>query len=109
SLPKGMKAAFEFRHESWFAGEIFSALKSRGAALCIADNESLTTPVVLTADFGYFRLRDQYTSPELKKWAKTILEQRKSAEEIFVYFKHEEAGSGPEFAAQLIEWLTDKS
>ncbi|MEO6035827.1 MAG: DUF72 domain-containing protein, partial [Verrucomicrobiota bacterium] len=42
SLPKGMKAAFEFRHESWFAGEIFSALKSRGAALCIADNESLT-------------------------------------------------------------------
>lgn len=107
SLPKGMRAAFEFRHESWFADEVFSALKSRGAALCIADSENLTTPVVLTGDFGYFRLRDQYGKLELKRWAEIILKQRTSLKEIFVYFKHEETGSGPEFAGQLIELLND--
>ena len=59
----------------------------------------------MTSGFAYFRLRDQYSKPELIRWAKVILEQRKSLGEIFVYFKHEETGSGPEFAAQLMKLL----
>lgn len=104
-VPQGMKASLEFRHESWFADEIFDALKKHKAALCIADSEKLSTPVVMTSGFGYFRLRDQYDKAALKKWAKTILEQQKLVEEIFVYFKHEESGGGPESAAQLTEML----
>lgn len=106
-VPEGMKAAFEFRHESWFADEVFTALKSRNAALCIADSEKLSTPVVMTSGFGYFRLRDQYDKPALEKWAGIISEQQKSIEEIFVYFKHEESGSGPEFATQLKEFMRE--
>jgi uncharacterized protein YecE (DUF72 family) len=108
-VPPEMKAAFEFRHESWFSEEIFAALKNHNAALCIADSEKLSTPVVMTSDFGYFRLRDQYDKFALEKWAKIISDQQKSLEEIFVYFKHEESGSGPEFAVQLMKLLTDKS
>ncbi|MDQ6632491.1 MAG: DUF72 domain-containing protein [Verrucomicrobiota bacterium] len=104
-IPKGMKAAFEFRDESWFDDEIFAALKFHNAALCIADSEKFSTPVVGTSDFGYFRLRDQYSKPELKKWAKIIAQESKRVEEIFVYFKHEETGSGPEFAKQLQKLL----
>src|SRR5262245_57905645 len=59
SLPRGMRSAFEFRHESWFGDEVFAALRAKNAALCIADSEKFTTPVVATADFGYFRLRDE--------------------------------------------------
>ncbi len=107
ALPKEIRAAFEFRHESWFADDIYAALKSHDAALCIADSENLSTPVEMTSGFGYFRLRDRYDKEELKRWAEIILEQRKSTEEIFVYFKHEESGSGPEFAAQLMELLRE--
>jgi uncharacterized protein YecE (DUF72 family) len=108
-LPPEMKAAFEFRNESWLSDEIFGALKKHNAALCIADSEKLSTPVVMTSDFGYFRLRDQYDKSALEKWAEIISEQRKSVEEIFVYFKHEESGSGPEFANQLSQILTFKN
>jgi uncharacterized protein YecE (DUF72 family) len=105
SLPADMKAAFEFRHDSWFANEIFDALKNHHAALCIADSEKLFAPVVMTSNFGYFRLRDQYDKTALENWAKIISDQQKSLADIFVYFKHEETGSGPEFAAQLKKLL----
>ncbi len=100
-LPNGIRAAFEFRHASWFDDAVFAALKSRGAGLCIADSEKLSTPVVMTSSFAYFRLRNQYKKAGLERWAEIIRKKRDAASEIFVYFKHEETGSGPEFAVQL--------
>ena len=58
-LPDGTRAAFEFRHQSWFDGDVFEALRSRNIALCVADSEKLHTPVEVTASYGYFRLRDE--------------------------------------------------
>lgn len=103
-LPDGTRAAFEFRHESWLDAEIFDALRSRNVALCIADSEKMKTPVEVTADYVYFRLRDEgYQQADIEEWAKTIkaLPQR----DAFVYFKHEEQGLGPEFANRLIASL----
>jgi len=57
SLPASMRAAFEFRHESWLDEEIFALLRKRNVCLCIADTEKLETPQVVTADWGYLRLR----------------------------------------------------
>ena len=103
-LPPRVRAAFEFRHESWLDEGVYARLKARNLALCVAQTERMSTPVVLTADYGYFRLRDEgYTSHDIKRWAQTIREQ--SALETFVYFKHEEAGKGPEFAKALMEEL----
>lgn len=105
-LPAGMRAAFEFRHGSWFVPEVFECLRRRNAALCVAESEKLTTPLVTTADFGYFRLRDEgYTSADLQQWAQRLREQQRRCGEIFVYFKHEEAGKGPEFANALMRLL----
>jgi len=36
--------AFEFRHESWFSEGIYSVLRERHAALCIAESDELVTP-----------------------------------------------------------------
>src|SRR5688572_23105272 len=58
-LPEGTRAAFEFRHPSWFDAETFDTLRARNTALCIADSEKLSTPVEITADYAYFRLRDE--------------------------------------------------
>jgi len=104
AFPPGVRAAFEFRHASWFAGEIYDLLRARNLALCIADSEKLSTPCELTADYAYFRLRDEgYTPADIARWARTIYERTTTCADAFVYFKHEESGKGPEYARQLLD------
>jgi uncharacterized protein YecE (DUF72 family) len=106
-LPAGLCAAFEFRHKSWMEAEVFSRLRSKGLALCIADSESFSTPVEITAGYAYFRLRDEgYQPQDIERWAQIIRERTAGCSEVFVYFKHEEAGIGTEFAKQLIGLLS---
>jgi uncharacterized protein YecE (DUF72 family) len=106
-LPAGLRFAFEFRHESWFSDDVYALLRTRNAALCIADTEKGTTPVVATADFGYLRLRDEgYSAEELAKWAETLKRLGAAWQDTFVYFKHEEAGVGPALARELRALLT---
>lgn len=105
-LPAGLHSTFEFRHASWFNDETFAALRSRNVALCIADTEKSTTPTITTADFGYLRLRDPgYEKSDIKRWAKEITKHRDSWKETYVYFRHEETGTGPRFARQLLDEL----
>ena len=106
TLPPKAPAAFEFRHPSWFDAEVFARLKERGRALCVADSEKLETPLEVTADFGYFRLRDEgYQPADIEEWARKIAPLRERCKDIYVYFKHEEQGIGPEFARQLMTHL----
>src|SRR5438132_561022 len=101
-----MRAAFEFRHESWFDDEIFGLLKSRNIALCIAETENMATPTTATADYGYLRLRrEDYEKIDIERWAKLVREQNNRWSDAFVYFKHEEAGIGPKLAKQMMELL----
>ncbi|MGP8035619.1 MAG: DUF72 domain-containing protein [Steroidobacteraceae bacterium] len=105
-LPPRTCAAFEFRHASWMDAEVFARLKAAGLALCVADSEKFSTPVEITAPYAYFRLRDEgYTPEDLKRWAGVIRERTADCSDVFVYFKHEEAGKGPEFARTLLEAL----
>jgi uncharacterized protein YecE (DUF72 family) len=106
SFPGGMRAAFEFRHQSWFEDEVFNSLKARNVALCIADTEDLTAPQIATADYGYLRLRrEDYAKADVERWAKFVREQNKSWSDVFIYFKHEEAGIGPKLAMQMMQLL----
>jgi uncharacterized protein YecE (DUF72 family) len=105
-FPPGVVAAFEFRHGSWLNDEVYRRLKARNLALCVADSETMATPVEITADYAYFRLRDEgYTPDDIGRWAQTIRERTAGCSEVFVYFKHEEAGKGPEFARHLLDAL----
>ena len=104
-LPEGTRAAFEFRHPSWFDRDVFDGLRRRNIALCVADSEKIHTPIEVTADYGYFRLRDEgYQEPDIVRWADTI-RGLTGVSDVFVYFKHEEQGLGPEFARKLISAL----
>lgn len=103
-LPRDAHAAFEFRHASWLDEEVYARLRDKNLALCVADGEKLSTPVRVTADYGYFRLRDEgYAARDLARWAQLIGEHTASCGDVFVYFKHEEAGKGPAFARQLLD------
>ena len=60
----------------------------------------------ITADYAYFRLRDEgYTPEDIARWADTIRRETASCRDVFVYFKHEDEGKGPEFAALLRKHL----
>ena len=106
TFPPRVCAAFEFRHASWFDAEVLDALRRRNLALCVADSEKLSAPIEITADYAYFRLRDEgYTPDDIRQWAEVIREKTAACRDVFVYFKHEEEGKGPEFARLLMTAL----
>jgi uncharacterized protein YecE (DUF72 family) len=102
-LPPQRRVAFEFRHQSWFDDEVFGLLRDHGAALCIAEAEdALEIPFVSTADWGYLRLRrPDYSDAELKTWVKRVRKQ--DWRDVFIFFKHEDEGKGPEMAKRFME------
>lgn len=102
-LPHGIRAAFEFRHPSWFDDETYAALRERGHAWCVADTgEEGDPPFVATADWGYLRLRRiEYGESELQSWADRVRGQ--SWGEVFVFFKHEDEPTAPKLAARFTE------
>jgi uncharacterized protein YecE (DUF72 family) len=102
-LPPDGQSVFEFRHQSWFDDEVFALLRSHNAALCLADaDDELSIPFLATATSGYLRLRrPEYSDDDLRDWAKQIQDQ--PWKEAFVFFKHEDAGKGPQFATRFLE------
>jgi len=106
AFPPRVAAAFEFRHQSWLDEEVYARLRQKNLALCIADSEKMSTPVQITSEIAYFRLRDEgYTPQHIAGWAETIRQTASRCSEVFVYFKHEEEGKGPDFARLLIDDL----
>jgi uncharacterized protein YecE (DUF72 family) len=101
-LPRDTRAAFEFRHESWFTPEVFDALRSVNAALCQAESEKLETPKVQTADFAYFRLRKQSYSPKQRADLAKQAAELTRAGDVFTYFKHEDTPEGALYAEELL-------
>ena len=101
-LPTDIRAAFEFRNDSWFDDEVYAALRAHGAALVVSDTNDADAEIVATAPFGYLRLRkDSYPDKDVSAWADKILAQ--DWEDVFVFFKHEDEGAGPKMAKQFLE------
>jgi uncharacterized protein YecE (DUF72 family) len=101
-LPEGHGAAFEFRNDTWFADDVYDALRSAGAALCLSEREdNAPPPLVETAPWGYVRLRlETYSERDLEDWAKRLAATRWS--EIYVYFMHEP--TAPAYAQTLMRF-----
>jgi uncharacterized protein YecE (DUF72 family) len=109
-LPPDARAAFEFRHPSWFTEEVYGRLAARNAALCVADEDDGATPAVATADWGYLRLRATgYADDDLRGWLATMRRIGERWRDAFVFFKHEEAGTGPALAARLASLVAEGS
>ncbi len=103
SLPATTRAAFEFRHESWFDDEILTLLREKDCALVVSDtDEKPLTEIISTASWGYLRLRRVvYEKDDLAAWMQRVRDQE--WKDAFVFFKHEDEGTGPKLAAQFIE------
>ena len=109
TLPQHLQVAFEFRNESWFDEEVYGVLHERGAALCIAESEKISTPPIVTGKFGYLRLRrEDYTQDDIERWADFAASHVGDWSDLYIYFKHEESGVGPKFAQQMIDAMAER-
>jgi uncharacterized protein YecE (DUF72 family) len=101
-LPPRWPAAFEFRHASWISDDVHDLLRGRGVALVVADTGGEPPPIVPTAGFGYLRLRREvYDDEQLAGWAARVAAQ--PWDRVWVFFKHEDGGVGPQLAARFAE------
>jgi uncharacterized protein YecE (DUF72 family) len=102
-LPPATPAAFEFRHPTWFEDDVLELLRSQNRPLVVSDTDDLpTSHIDKTSDWGYLRLRRVlYSEENLKEWVDRIREQ--NWKETFVFFKHEDEGTGPRLAAQFLQ------
>src|SRR6266571_3058610 len=90
----------DFLYDSWFADDVYDALKAAGAALCLSEREDNAPPrLVETAPWGYVRLRlETYSDADLEQWARRL--EGTSWREIYVYFMHEP--TAPAYARTLM-------
>jgi uncharacterized protein YecE (DUF72 family) len=116
ALPGGLRFAFEFRDESWFAPQVFELLEQRGAAFCAYDFNGRQSPVRVTASFVYVRLhgpdgpyRGQYSGRTLAGWAKRFLAWQKSGLDIYCYFDNDEAAYAAQDAMRLAGMVAGRS
>ena len=119
ALPRSVRAAFEFRHASWFnegklndgtlnEGTLDEAtcqtLRQRNIALCVAESEERDTPDVVTADYAYYRYRKpSYTPEERTAMVGRIQQHLSEGRDVFAYFKHEETPEGALYAVDVLE------
>ena len=101
-LPPDHRAAFEFRHESWLADDVYEVLQAAGAVLCLSEREdNAPPPLVETAPWGYVRLRlETYSDADLEQWARRLAQTRWG--EVYAYFMHEP--TAPAYAQRLMRY-----
>jgi uncharacterized protein YecE (DUF72 family) len=101
-LPRALKAAFEFRHASWFHDEVFSLLGERNLALVISETDDGGPELPWTADWAYLRLRkSSYSEQALSTWAERL--RAANLSEAQVFFKHEDQGVAPKLALAFLQ------
>jgi len=111
ALPSGMHT-IEFRHPSWFAPEVFEALRARGVALTIGDHpERPFQTYDATADWRFIRFHygsrgraGNYSASEIETWARRIAQWRRR-EQVFAYFNNDWRGFAPANAKSLLARL----
>ncbi len=107
-LPKNKRAAYEFRHPSWYDDDIFALLQEHDAALCISDHADAPAPWIETASWVYIRghgpsgrYHGSYTDAALRTWAKRIRAWSAERKDVFCYFDNDIGAAAPHDALRL--------
>ena len=108
-LPRGMRAALEFRDASWLVDEVMDTLDRAGAAFVLAHSPGARVPNVVTGSWSYVRFHQgtrsgpDYPAATLTAWARRLAAL--PARDIFVYFNNDTGGAAPRDADRLIRRL----
>jgi uncharacterized protein YecE (DUF72 family) len=112
-IPENLRLVFEFRHPSWFEGEVYKILrKHNNTCLCFVSSPNWPTAEVVTSDFIYVRLHGEerlysstYSDKQLKSWAQKFKKWLGEGKDVYAYFNNDALGYGPENAKKLRQFL----
>ncbi|MEA3199256.1 MAG: hypothetical protein QOE90_684 [Thermoplasmata archaeon] len=107
-----VRYAFEFRHASWYAEDVYDLLGEHGVAFCMHDWPDAPTPRdVVTAGLVYVRFHGVerayaglYGPRRLAPWRARIARWRDAGHDVFAFFNNDEAA----YATRDAAWLADK-
>ena len=112
-VPRRLRVAVEFRHESWHREEVFRLLERRGAAYCVMSGARLPCVLRATAPFVYVRLHGpdrehlyagSYSNEDLGWWAERAREWARAGLDVFAYFNNDGGGNAVRNATAL-KWM----
>ncbi|WP_196955189.1 DUF72 domain-containing protein [Hymenobacter guriensis] len=108
SLDPAFRNVLEFRHPSWWTGEVYRALAARGVSFCGQSHPLLPDELVCTTPVGYYRLHgvpDLYRSPYpeefLRRLVQEVQEPGVPLREMYCYFNNDIDASAIGNARQL--------
>lgn len=114
-LPRGMKHAVEFRHESWLEDKVFDILRQYNVGLCVFDMPDSSCPLVATADFAYVRFHGSvglysscYSDEELASWANRIASLDSNLKAVYIYFNNDAEAFAVQNARTLRGYLESR-
>lgn len=114
NVPRHLRVAVEFRHESWHREEVFRLLERWGAAYCVTSGARLPCVLRATAGFVYVRLHGpdrehlyagSYPDEDLRWWAERIREWTAAGRDVYAYFNNDGGGHAVRNAVRLRELL----
>lgn len=102
--------AFEFRHQSWLAPQVYELLAQAGAALCLPVHPQVPLDLRLTAPWTYVRMHGGqwsvgYSDDELAAWAGRIRSFQEKGADVYVYFNNDPEGHAVRDAQRLRQLL----
>lgn len=107
---RSVRAAVEFRDESWFTSETSTVLERHGAALCIADSPRRNQPIWRTADWGFMRFHEGkgerapgYEPDVLRRWVGRVAETWPASADVYAYFNNDAFGYAIKDAIRFAE------
>jgi uncharacterized protein YecE (DUF72 family) len=112
-VPRHLRVAVEFRHESWHREEVFRLLERWGAAYCVMSGARLPCVLRATAPFVYVRLHGpdrehlyggSYTDEEMGWWAARVREWASAGLDVYAYFNNDGGGNAVRNASTL-KWM----
>jgi uncharacterized protein YecE (DUF72 family) len=96
SVDPELRIAFDFRHGSW-----------AGVETELPANAVRVDDLAAAAPFRYVRLREPpYDESALRGWADRLRPLVAEQVDLYVFFKHEEEPSAPQYAERLLELLS---
>jgi uncharacterized protein YecE (DUF72 family) len=111
-LPREMRAAFEFRDNSWHREQVMALLDREGAAWVLADRPGWTVPLIVTGGWSYIRFHQGrahhpgYTRRKLQTWADRIADL--DAKDVFVFFNNDQMAAAPRDGETLAALLRER-
>jgi uncharacterized protein YecE (DUF72 family) len=106
---KGIHHVIEFRHESWFAPEVYEILESAGMSFCmVSAPKKIPEEAITTSPVGYLRFHGKdtwykyhYSGRELDEWKVKL--EKLNIKNLFVFFNNDVDANAVKNAKMMTE------